>query len=199
MCTSRSSGSSAAGCAGLTLVEMIVFIIVVGIGLAGILSVMNVTVKSSADPLVRKQATAIAESVLTEVEQQPFTWCDPQDANVATATGPGGCAAAANDQNNGGGALTRIPATEGRGTADPYDNVADYNNPTVAITTDLAGNAYPAGYEARVTVSRAGGAAPFAALPADAVLKISVQVTGPGGTDVTLVGYRVRHSPNAAG
>jgi len=52
---------------GFTLIELIIFIVVVGAGLAGILSVMNTTVKSSADPMVRKQAMAIAESLLEEV------------------------------------------------------------------------------------------------------------------------------------
>ena len=44
--------------------ELLIFIVVVGAGLAGILSVMNTSVASSADPIVRKQAIAIAESVL---------------------------------------------------------------------------------------------------------------------------------------
>jgi len=52
---------------GFTLIELIIFIVVVSAGMAGILSVMNVTVKSSADPMVRKQAIASAESLLEEI------------------------------------------------------------------------------------------------------------------------------------
>lgn len=52
---------------GFTLIELIIFIVVVSAGLAGILSVMNTVVKSSADPMVRKQAIAIAESLLEEI------------------------------------------------------------------------------------------------------------------------------------
>jgi MSHA pilin protein MshD len=52
---------------GFTLIEVIIFIVVVGAGLAGILSVTNTVVKSSADPMVRKQAIAIAESLLEEI------------------------------------------------------------------------------------------------------------------------------------
>ena len=52
---------------GFTLIEVIVFIVVVGAGLTGILSVMNTVVKSSADPMVRKQAITIAESLLEEI------------------------------------------------------------------------------------------------------------------------------------
>lgn len=62
---------------GFTLVELIVFIVVVSAGLAGILSVMNTTVKSSADPMVRKQAISLAESVLEEVLQKSYA--DPDD------------------------------------------------------------------------------------------------------------------------
>ncbi len=63
--------------AGFTLIELIIFIVVVSAGLAGILSVMNTTVKSSADPMVRKQAIALAESVLEEVLQKAYA--DPDD------------------------------------------------------------------------------------------------------------------------
>ena len=182
---------------GLTLVELILFIVIVGVSLTGILSVMNVTVRSSADPMVRKQAIAIAESLLAEIEQQPFTWCDPDDANVLTATSGGGCAGT--NQDNGGGALAAVPATETRGGVDPFDNVADYAGHGQTPATDIAGGNAMAGYTTAVTITRAGGAAPFAALPAGAVLRISVTVTGPGGTSVTLVGHRLRYAPNAAG
>lgn len=52
---------------GFTLIEVIIFIVVVSAGLAGILSVMNTVVKSSADPLITKQTVAIAESMLEEI------------------------------------------------------------------------------------------------------------------------------------
>lgn len=61
MCTTRRPQ------AGFTLVELIVFIVVVAIGIAGILMVMDVSVKSSADPMVRKQAMALADSLLEEI------------------------------------------------------------------------------------------------------------------------------------
>jgi len=52
---------------GFTLIELIIFIVVVGVGLAGILAVSNTVVKSSADPMVRKQTVAIAESLMEEI------------------------------------------------------------------------------------------------------------------------------------
>ena len=75
MCTTRRLPSGAAR--GFTLIELIFFIVVVSVGLAGVLKVMNVGVASSADPLVRKQAAALAESILQEVLQKAYTDPDP--------------------------------------------------------------------------------------------------------------------------
>ena len=92
-----------------------IFIVIVSVAVAGVLSVFNVAVKNSADPMIRKQAISIAEFLLTEIESQAFTWCDPQDANVQTASNAAGCAVAANDQDKGGGALTSpTPGAESR-------------------------------------------------------------------------------------
>jgi len=57
---------------GFTLIELIIFIVVVSAGMAGILSVMDVTVKSSGDPMVRKQMVASAESLLEEISLAAF-------------------------------------------------------------------------------------------------------------------------------
>ncbi len=62
---------------GFTLIELIIFIVVVAAGLAGILSVMNTVVKSSADPMVRKQAMALADSILEEILLKNFQDPDP--------------------------------------------------------------------------------------------------------------------------
>ena len=182
---------------GLSLIELILFIVIVGVGIAGITVTYNTVVRHSADPMVRKQALSIAESLLLEIEQQAFTWCDPQDDNVLKATSAAGCASAANNQNNIAG---QTPIAESRGNAlDPFDNVADYSGINNAADTDIRGANGVPGYLVTVNMTRAGGVAPFAALPADdAVLRISVTVTGRGET-VTLVGYRARYAPNAAG
>src|SRR3569832_2387343 len=91
--------------AGISLIELVMFIMIVSIALAGVLSVMNntkqtgvlsvinITTKNSADPKKHKQTKSVAESLLEEIEAQAFTWCDPDDPNVTTATGTAGCAA----------------------------------------------------------------------------------------------------------
>ncbi len=64
--------------AGFTLVELIIFIVVVSIGIAGILIVMDTSVRSSADPMVRKQTLAAAESLLEEILLKAYD--DPDDS-----------------------------------------------------------------------------------------------------------------------
>ena len=58
--------------AGFTLIEMVIAIVVIGIGLAGVLTVFNIAVKSSADPLIRKQMLAVAEEMMEEILLKPY-------------------------------------------------------------------------------------------------------------------------------
>jgi MSHA pilin protein MshD len=55
---------------GISLIELIMFIVIVSVSLVGILLVMNQVTAHSADPLIRKQALAIAESMLEEIKLQ---------------------------------------------------------------------------------------------------------------------------------
>lgn len=188
---------------GVTLVELVVFIVIVSVALVGVLKVLDITNRGSADPLVRKQALSIAESLMLEIEQQPFTFCDLDDANVSTATSAADCS---NSQDKSGAALTSpTPNSESRySNTDPFDNVADYGGFTmpgggctgICSTGDNTPLSGLNGYAATVTISRTGATAPYASFALDTVLKISVRVTGPANTDVTLTGYRVRYAPN---
>jgi MSHA pilin protein MshD len=57
---------------GVSLIELIMFIVIISIAVTGILLVMNKVTGHSADTLIRKQALAIAESLLEEIELQDF-------------------------------------------------------------------------------------------------------------------------------
>lgn len=170
---------------GMTLIELIVAIVIISVGVAGILSAFNVSVRGSADPIASKQLIAVAETLLEEVQQAAFTYCDPDDANVETATGAADCAT--------------VPEGMGpeAGDARPFDNINDYNGLNLATITDVAGVAVPylSGYSAAVTV------APVAlngitVASGDALL-IRVTATAPNGQTFTLDGYRTRYAPNA--
>jgi Tfp pilus assembly protein PilV len=58
---------------GLTLVELIIFIVVVSAAVAGVLAVFTQATRASSDPLIRKQAIAVAESLLEEILAVPYT------------------------------------------------------------------------------------------------------------------------------
>lgn len=182
---------------GLSMIELIFFILIVSVGIAGILSVMNITTKNSADPLLRKQALAIAEGLLEEVQRSHFTYCDPADATAATATGAfvgsDGCTAVLENAGNESVTATR-----------PFDNVNDYATngygAPVAYTTDAAGNDLPAGYAARVSITPEGlgGIASDADAANTNVLRITVVVSYNNSTEsIRLDGYRTRYAPNA--
>lgn len=171
---------------GISLIELVMFIVIVGVGVAGILPVMNVTTQHSADPMLRKQAQAIAEALLEEIELQPFTWCDPEDAAAASATGPGQCTTAE---------AIGAEAGETRYAEPYYDNVNDYHGFTMTPIVDI-GNSPVSGldaYTAGVNITQAGTTF---SLPAEDVLQIDVRVQS-GDTDITLTGYRFRYAPNA--
>lgn len=146
---------------GFSLIETIIFIIIVSVALAGVLAVMNFTTKHSADPLIRKQEIAIAESLLEEITSQNFT--------------PGGFSGAATQANR------------------PYfDDVGDYAGFTTIGIYPLDSSVLVPGLSAYsiapVTVTTAN-LGPAANLVTNAKL-ITVTVSGPDGTSVSLSGYR---------
>ena len=176
---------------GVSLIELIMFIVIVSVALAGILLVMNVTTRNSADPLVRKQALAIAESLLEEVELMPFTFCDPDDANAATATSPAACATTVE-------AIGPEPGETRYSNLTPFDNVNDYHGfDSVADggIKDISGGPIAAlsGYSASIDVSNAT----LPNVAAGDALLVRVTADGPGGLQTIVEGIRTRYAPRA--
>ncbi len=175
---------------GLTLIELLMFIMVVGLALSAVLMVFVQATRSSADPQMQRQALAIAESLLQEVQLQPFTFCDPLDANIATASSSAGCATTPE--------ALGPEAGETRYTHPQFNNVNDYHGFSMSGIVDITNTAVSglSGYSASVQIVPADLGS-IGAGSGDA-LRITVQVTGPHNTAVTLQGYRSRHAPNAA-
>lgn len=198
MCTDRDTAGRRR-LRGLTLVETIVSLLVISVGVIGVLSTMNAAIRFSAEPMIQKQMTAIAESLLAEVLHQPFTFCDPDDANALSAKGAADCTGgAAGSQDKGGAPLTSpSPAGEARNGAagTQFDNVADYGGFSINPVTDVAGANAVAGYAASVAIDRVG-ASMFGLPAADdgAALRVTVTVTR-GGESFVLSGYRFRYAP----
>jgi len=181
MCSSRQRG--------LSLIEVVIFIVVLGIGIAGLAILYNQLTLASVDPLVRKQAVAIANSLMEEIQLRPFTFCDPDDPAVFTAGSPAGCG------------TPEVIGNEGESRYGPtlFDNVSDYHGFSMAGSIQDITNATInglTGYSADVQIAAAGGDFP-AAIPADDALRITVTVTGPANTQVVLQGYRLRYAPNS--
>ena len=156
---------------GATLVELIVSIVVISIGLAGILLVIDRNTAASGDPLVQHQVVAIAEAYLEEIMLKNF--CDPDTT----------CSA---------GSCNVCPPSEG--SRDLFDNVCDYAvvNDSPPVTQNGSPIGALAGYGAQVSITANG--ATLNGLSGSAasceVIQVDVTVTGPGGASYTLSGYR---------
>jgi MSHA pilin protein MshD len=191
---------------GVTLVELILFILIVGIALAGIITVMNLTTRGSVDPVRRKQALIIAEGLLEEVELAKFTYCDPADPDASDDNLRPNAAACQIPERWGQVAPEPTGASSGR----PFDNVNDYVtaprawqaafNDSAGVLRDANGDPIDVtGYSARLMISPAALQGIGNAGDSDAntdVLRITVQVSFDGQT-LTLDGYRTRYAPNS--
>ncbi len=183
---------------GFTLIELVMFIVIVGIGLAGILKGINAVIVNSADPQVTRQALAIAQSLMEEVSLQAFTYCDPDDPNVENATSATLDLTQTNPVACWQSLQTAATAGEGRFVSPQFDNVIDYNGYTMNGIVDITNSAVSglSGYTATVAVS-AQQLDTITQASGDA-LRIRVTVTGPGGVTQILDGYRTRYAPNSA-
>lgn len=192
---------------GLSLIELVMFMVIMGVAAVTVLQLLNLSTKASAEPARRKQALLLAEALMEEVQQARFTFCDPSDANAASATsattGATGCATTVEDFGPEGG--------ESR----PYNNVNDYVTASGvpqesflsggvladAAGTPMGGAGTPlTGFKATVlmepaTLGPAGMAVAAGAGPTGMeALHITIDIDY-GNGKVTLDGYRTRYAP----
>jgi MSHA pilin protein MshD len=197
---------------GVTLVELIIFIVIVGIAVGGIITVMNLTTRGSVDPVRRKQALIIAEGLLEEVELAKFSYCDPADPDASDEDLVKSTANCTTVQEKWG-QLNPEPTNASSGR--PFDNINDYvTAPGMAtaafdnlggVLVDADGNPLGvSGYTARLTITPVSlqgigndlSNPPNPLNTADTeVLRITVTVSF-DAQSVSLDGYRTRYAPN---
>lgn len=153
---------------GFTLTELIVILVVVSIAAVALLGLFQKSVFSSADPMLRMQATAIAQSYLEEALLHAFS-------EPSTPPGESG-------------------SCEAGETRASYDDVQDYNCLAVpAAPSDQFGNALAglADYSVSVSVNPVNiGPVGLQA----AAQQVVVTVTHSAGTEtIVLTGYRANY------
>lgn len=188
--------------AGLTLIEVVLFIIVLGIGFVGIMILYNQVTTASVDPMVRKQALAIATSMMDEITLKPSTYCDPDDSQVYTASAPvvgaTGCSAGLVEVVPNPAPNEQVEVRSGTPPTLLFDNVNDYNGFSMSggAMATASGNVISGLGDYSVAVAIAEST--LSGVPATESLLITVTATHvPTSTTVTLQGYRLRYAPNS--
>ncbi len=160
---------------GATLVELVVTIMVVSIALAGVLTVIEVNTRTSADPMVQHQSIAIAEAYLEEILTREFT--DPDGLGGETRPTYDNVSDYHALANNGCTTTTAACPTLGSCVCDqngnPIDGLQGYAVNVSVISEDLAGTSI--------------------AISAPYVWRVQVTVTPPLGDPVVIGGYRTNY------
>jgi MSHA pilin protein MshD len=160
---------------GISLIELIIAMTIMGIAIAAVMAVFMVTTRTSADPMAQEQALFIARAHMDEILVKAFY--DPDSLNVC-------------------------PTAES--SRDAYDNVCDYNGMSKSPPENQLGAATVTGYTVTVTVEHSGISLHSGGNLVDnssgiKVLLVTVTVTGPGNAQATLQAYRTNYQCNTSG
>lgn len=167
MCAARDRSPRAQR--GATLVEVVLFIVIVSIALTSVVNLLAVSSLRSSDPVLTRQSLAIAESLLQEILSQPAGSTDP---------------------DGGADALGPEPGESRTSTTQPFDNVNDYDGYVMNGVVNADGTTVPAlaAYSARVSVRAQG----FDGIPSDWGWLVTVTVTAPDGSTLAVSGFKAR-------
>ena len=160
---------------GTTLVEVIIFVLIISIAVVAIVNTLSVVVRQSGDPLIQRQTLAIAESLIQEIDNQPYHQKDPYNPNGPDdAIGP-----EAGENRNG--------------TPLPFDNPNDYSGYSESGIVAPDGTSVPGlgNYSASVIATQQA----MGNVPSSDGLLVVVTATGPDGQPFTLTTFRARYQP----
>lgn len=160
---------------GTTLVEVVLFILIVSIAVVSVVSALSVVARGSGDPLVQRQSLAIGESLIQEIDSQPYAQKDPYNP-----TGPDDAIGPEAGETRAGSPL-------------PFDNPNDYSGYTETgiVAPDGSSLAGLGSYSASVVATQQA----MGTVPASDGLLVVVTATGPDGQPVTLTTFRARYAP----
>ncbi|MFG1496782.1 prepilin-type N-terminal cleavage/methylation domain-containing protein [Saccharospirillum sp. HFRX-1] len=178
--------------AGLTLIELIITIVVLGIAAVAVLQILGVLVLRNVDPMLRSQSRLLAEAMLNEVQTKAFF-----DSNDDPALNPGSIP------------LTICPTPETLSDNDRngWDNICDYNgydsDPDGPSFRDGSPMTELADYRVQIAVN-AGFGVSLGDLSNTAgcvpqIAHINVTVTDPRGQPLTLDAYRTSYFNDTQG
>lgn len=190
----RGAGNARKKQRGTTLVEVIVYAVIIAVAMTATVSALSRSTAASHLPAEQRAGMEIASALLDEIMDMPFSWCDPDDDAFDAALSAADCSVAQGEGPTPG---------ETRGGAQPFDTVWDYHGFSMAPPTTPDGFQMPTvaeGWSARVSVSKTEAAPDGGTALSEAsgdFVRIEVSATSPSGKEWTLTGYRARRAPNA--
>ncbi|MBF0218517.1 MAG: hypothetical protein HQL49_03175 [Gammaproteobacteria bacterium] len=165
-----SRAASASSQQGLSLIEMVIFIIIVGVALASLAQLFALNVRHSATPLLRQKSVILANAYMEEIIRKRWDELTP----------------------DGGGKIdsaTSTIATE-EGLRSVYDDIDDYHLLSGAPTkTDGSTMQGFDGFSVNVAVRHPSAA--WNTIAATEVKQITVTVSAPNGESLQLNSFRV--------
>ena len=160
-------------CKGVTLVELVITIVVIGIAMSALISSLSTGIANSSTPLWEGKALELSQAYLDEIQAMKF--------DESSAIGGGELASVECNSANFDDGETRAL----------YDDVDDYHGltdaPPVLIDSTISMAEY-ANYSVSVQVSCAGGDLGLA--NSDSAKRITVIVTVPGGESRSVAFYK---------
>jgi MSHA pilin protein MshD len=160
---------------GVTLVEVILFMLIVSIAVVSLVKALSQAVLWSADPMIQRQTMAIAESLIEEIDSQPYKQKDPYNpAGPDDAIGP-------------------EPGETRTGSPLPFDNPNDYSgySETGIVAPDGSAVAGLGTYSANVVATQQA----MGNIPATDGLLVTVTSIGPDGQPITMTTFRAMYAP----
>jgi MSHA pilin protein MshD len=153
---------------GFTIPELLLFIVVVSVALAGVLAVLNLDAGRSADPAQRKQAIAVAEAFMDEVMTREFS-------------NPDGYTGLSNQNNR----PVFIDVDDFNG----FSSSGIYTRGSAFVSGALIGGLEDYSVAIQVAATTIPTGPSGQQVGAGKMKKITVQVTTPGGEVIPLVAY----------